>query len=47
MGFDQNGVLLYKIPVEEESPVFDQTTDETIVGTPIEDLLFDPLLGDD
>jgi hypothetical protein len=47
MGFDQNGVLLYKIPVEEESPVFDQTTDETVVGTPIEDLLFDPLLGDD
>jgi hypothetical protein len=43
MGFDQNGVLLYKIPVEEESPVFD----ETVVGTPIEDLLFDPLLGDD
>jgi hypothetical protein len=45
MGFDQNGVLVYKIPVEEESPVFDEAP--VVVEAPIEDLLFDPLLGDD
>jgi len=37
MGFDENSVLVYKIPVDAEAPV----------ETPVEDLLFDPLLGDD
>ncbi len=37
MGFDENGVLVYKVPVDAEAPV----------EAPVEDLLFDPLLGDD
>ena len=39
MGFDENGVLVYKIPVDAEAPVE--------VEAPVEDLLFDPLLGDE
>ncbi len=43
MGFDENGVLVYKIPADAEAPVLVEEEEEA----PAEDLLFDPLLGDD
>jgi hypothetical protein len=42
MGFDENGVLLYKIPADAEAPVLVEEEE-----APAEDFLFDPLLGDD
>jgi hypothetical protein len=43
-GYDENGNFLYKVPMEAESPVVEETapTEEA----PVENL-FDPLLGDE